>query len=64
MIPPFSGLEFGIVLAMFAIVTVLGFAATRWRRGTTLASDAARFHRVAMNPTTVTTANIATTMPN
>ena len=38
MIPPFSGLEFGIVLAMFAIVTVLGFAATRWRRGTTLAS--------------------------
>ncbi len=38
MIPPFSGLEFGIVLAMFVIVTVLGFAATRWRRGATLAS--------------------------
>jgi solute:Na+ symporter, SSS family len=33
MIPAFNGLEFGIVLAMFLIVAVLGFAATRWRRG-------------------------------
>jgi SSS family solute:Na+ symporter len=37
-IPPFSALEFGIVLAMFVIVTVLGFAATRWKRATSLAS--------------------------
>jgi solute:Na+ symporter, SSS family len=28
--------EFGVVIGMFAIVTVLGFAATRWRRGTSL----------------------------
>jgi SSS family solute:Na+ symporter len=38
MIPKFDGLEFGIVVAMFVIVTVLGFTATRWKRGTTLAS--------------------------
>ena len=38
MIPKFNGLEFGIVVAMFVIVTVLGFTATRWKRGTSLAS--------------------------
>jgi solute:Na+ symporter, SSS family len=38
MIPPFNGLEFGIVVAMFAVVTVLGFMATRWNRATSLAS--------------------------
>jgi solute:Na+ symporter, SSS family len=38
MIPPFNGLEFGIVVAMFAVVTVLGFVATRWKRATSLAS--------------------------
>jgi len=38
MIPPFNGLEFGIVVAMFAVVTVLGFMATRWNRTTSLAS--------------------------
>jgi len=38
MIPKFNGLEFGIVIAMFAVVAVLGFLATRWRRGTSLAS--------------------------
>jgi solute:Na+ symporter, SSS family len=38
MIPAFNGLEFGIVAGMFAVVAVLGFAATRWRRGTSLAS--------------------------
>lgn len=38
MTPPFNGLEFGIVLAMFVIVTVLGFVATRWRRGGALTS--------------------------
>jgi hypothetical protein len=29
MIPKFNGLEFGIVIGMFAVVTVIGFAATR-----------------------------------
>jgi len=38
MIPKFNGLEFGIVVAMFAVVAVLGFLATRWRRGGPLAS--------------------------
>jgi SSS family solute:Na+ symporter len=38
MIPPFNGLEFGIVVAMFAVVTALGFVATRWNRATSLAS--------------------------
>ncbi len=38
MIPAFNGLEFGIVLGMFVVVAVIGFAATRWRRGTSLAS--------------------------
>ncbi|MGH3261373.1 MAG: monocarboxylate uptake permease MctP, partial [Trebonia sp.] len=38
MTPPFNGMEFGIVVAMFAIVTVLGFVATRWKRATSLAS--------------------------
>ncbi len=38
MIPAFNGLEFGIVVGMFAVVTVLGFMATRWRRATSLAS--------------------------
>ncbi len=38
MIPPFNALEFGIVVAMFAVVTVLGFMATRWNRTTSLAS--------------------------
>jgi SSS family solute:Na+ symporter len=38
MIPPFNSLEFAIVVAMFAVVTVLGFAATRWKRATSLAS--------------------------
>ena len=33
MTPPFNGLQFGIVIGMFAVVTVLGFLATRWRRG-------------------------------
>jgi SSS family solute:Na+ symporter len=37
-IPPFNGLEFGIVVAMFAVVTVLGFMATRWNRAASLAS--------------------------
>jgi hypothetical protein len=37
-IPPFNGLQFGIVVAMFAVVTVLGFAATRWNRAASLAS--------------------------
>jgi solute:Na+ symporter, SSS family len=37
-IPAFNGLQFGIVVAMFVIVTVLGFAATRWKRATSLAS--------------------------
>jgi SSS family solute:Na+ symporter len=38
MIPPFDSLEFGIVVAMFVIVTVLGFMATRWNRAVSLAS--------------------------
>ena len=38
MIPSFNGLQFGIVVAMFAVVTVLGFMATRWKRATSLAS--------------------------
>ena len=38
MIPPFDALEFGIVVAMFVIVTVLGFMATRWNRAASLAS--------------------------
>jgi SSS family solute:Na+ symporter len=38
MIPKFNSLEFGIVVAMFAVVTVIGFMATRWRRGASLAS--------------------------
>lgn len=38
MTPAFNGLEFGIVIAMFAIVTALGFLATRWKRGASLAS--------------------------
>ena len=38
MIPKFDGLEFGIAVAMFAVVTVLGFMATRWRRAASLAS--------------------------
>ena len=38
MIPPFDAVEFGIVVAMFVIVTVLGFMATRWNRATSLAS--------------------------
>ncbi|MBO0834639.1 MAG: sodium:solute symporter, partial [Actinobacteria bacterium] len=38
MIPKFNGLEFYIVLGMFALVTVLGFLGTRWRRGATMAS--------------------------
>ena len=38
MIPPFDSLEFGIVVAMFVIVTVLGFMATRWNRAASLAS--------------------------
>jgi solute:Na+ symporter, SSS family len=38
MIAAFNGLEFGIVAGMFAVVAVLGFAATRRRRGTSLAS--------------------------
>jgi len=38
MIPKFNGLEFGIVVGMFAVVTVIGFLATRWRRGASLAS--------------------------
>jgi SSS family solute:Na+ symporter len=37
-IPSFNGLEFGIVVAMFVVVTVIGFMATRWRRATSLAS--------------------------
>jgi SSS family solute:Na+ symporter len=38
MIPPFNSLEFGIVVAMFAVVTVLGFMASRWKRAASLAS--------------------------
>ena len=38
MTPKFNSAEFGVVVAMFAIVTVLGFMATRWRRGTSLAT--------------------------
>ncbi len=38
MIPAFNGLEFGIVLGMFVVVTVIGFLATRWRRSGSLAS--------------------------
>jgi solute:Na+ symporter, SSS family len=38
MIPSFNGLEFGIVIGMFAVVTALGFAATRWHRGAALTS--------------------------
>jgi SSS family solute:Na+ symporter len=36
MIPPFNALEFGIVVAIFAVVTVMGFMATRWKRATSL----------------------------
>lgn len=36
--PPFNGLEFGIVVAVFVAITLIGFLATRWRRGDTLAS--------------------------
>ncbi len=38
MTPKFDGLEFGIVAAFFVLITIIGFAAARWRRGTTLAS--------------------------
>jgi solute:Na+ symporter, SSS family len=38
MIPAFNSLEFGIVVAMFAVVTVLGFMSTRWKRASSLAS--------------------------
>jgi solute:Na+ symporter, SSS family len=38
MIPAFNALEFGIVVAMFAVVTVLGFMAVRWNRAAPLAS--------------------------
>jgi len=38
MIPKFNGLEFGIVIGMFAVVAVIGFLATRWRRGASMAS--------------------------
>ena len=38
MIPKFNGLEFGIALAMFVIVTVLGFMAARWKQASSLAS--------------------------
>ncbi len=38
MIPRFDGLEFGIAVAMFAVVTVLGFMAARWKRASSLAS--------------------------
>ncbi|MHB2024463.1 MAG: monocarboxylate uptake permease MctP [Mycobacteriales bacterium] len=38
MTPPFNGLEFGIVAGLFALITVLGFAATRWHRAGNLAS--------------------------
>ena len=32
----FNGLEFGIVVALFLLVTVIGFAAARWRRAADL----------------------------
>ena len=38
MIPPFNGVEFGIVVAMFVIFTVLGFLAVRWNRAPSLHS--------------------------
>lgn len=38
MIPPFSALEFGIVVACFVIITVMGFLAVRWKRATSLDS--------------------------
>jgi len=37
-IPSFNGLEFGIVIGMFAAVTAIGFVATRWHRGASLTS--------------------------
>jgi len=38
MIPAFDSLEFGIVLGMFVVVAGIGFLATQWRRGGSLAS--------------------------
>jgi solute:Na+ symporter, SSS family len=38
MIPPFNAVEFGIVVAVFAVVTVLGFVAVRWHRAPSLDS--------------------------
>jgi SSS family solute:Na+ symporter len=38
MIPPFNALEFGIVIAIFAVITVLGFVAVRWKRAPSLES--------------------------
>jgi SSS family solute:Na+ symporter len=36
--PPFSGVEFGIVVALFVAITLMGFAAARWHRAESLAS--------------------------
>jgi SSS family solute:Na+ symporter len=38
MTPPFDAVEFWIVVAMFAAITVLGFAAVRWKRAASLDS--------------------------
>lgn len=42
MIPLFNALEFGIVVAIFAVITVLGFMAVHWQR----APSAAQHRRV------------------
>ena len=34
---PFNGTEFGLVVALFVFVAVLGFLAARWKRGESLA---------------------------
>ena len=38
MTPPFNGVEFGFLVGIFALITVMGFVAARWRRGENLAS--------------------------
>ena len=42
MIPPFNAVEFGIVVAMFVIVTVLGFLAVHWHRAPSLHTTGGR----------------------
>jgi SSS family solute:Na+ symporter len=38
MTPPFDGLEFGIVVALFVLITVVGFLASRWKSAGALRS--------------------------